>query len=264
MDQFPEAKFTTEGIAYYTFGQGRTTLMLVHGSFGSALMWQKLIPYFIQASFRVVALDLEGHGKSRNFDLTKSTMDSYANNIKSVLRSIGGQVVLVGHSMAGLLVLMVAAELAQIEKIVAIDPSPSKEIQGIGSTEGIPDIYNPIQAGMPADLQGMMTTMPDVDPLMFPMMAKMLGPESGTARRQRKMGISLPKEKLEAKQVLFLGAEYGDSLEFGISAASTKKMAQYYHKPYFEVAGASHPGMLLGKSSDEVAKKILEWLGNTI
>lgn len=264
MNQFPAPQFTPEGIAYYRFGRGQDTLLFVHGSFGSAMIWQRLIPHFVRAGFSAVALDLQGHGQSKNFELAKSGMDDYAENVKSVIRAIGNRPILVGHSMSGLVVLMVVADLPQITTAVAIDPSPTKEVQGTASASGIPDIYTAQEVGMPATPEEMMAVMPDIEPEMLEGMAAMLSFESGAARRQRKLGISIPKEKLDSKQILFLGAEHGDSLPFGIPAASTKAMAEYYRQPYFEVAGASHPGMLIGKSSDAVAKMILEWVRRAV
>lgn len=263
MDMFPSSQFTPEGIAYYSFGEGKTSLVLVHGSFGNAKMWQRIIPKLVQMNFQVVALDLQGHGESKKFELAKTTMDNYKENITSVVNTLSGNVVLIGHSMSGLSVLMAAIESDRIHRVISIDPSPSKEIQGSGNTEEIPDMYTPMQAGMPSDPEKMPQAMPDVDPQVFPMLAQMLGPESGAARRQRKLGISITKEKLDSKQVLFMGAELGNSLAFGISAESTRKMALYYNKPYVEIPKASHPGMLIGKSSEEVVGEIVKWISKT-
>lgn len=255
---FSNPTFTPEKIAYYSFGQGDKTLILVHGSFGSAMMWKMIIRGLV-GKFKVVALDLQGHGMSKEFDLAKTTMDDYANNIKSVASAIGGESILVGHSMSGLAVLM-AAKNGVSSTIVSIDPSPSMEVQGAKPSEGIADVYNAMDAGMPGTPEELMKAMPDVDPQMFPMMQKMLGAESGTARRQRKEGVSVSRESMDNKKVLFLGAEFGNSLKFGISAESTKKMATYYEKPYVEVAGASHPGMLVGKSSMKVVEEMSKFL----
>lgn len=255
---FSNPAFTPEKIAYYSFGQGEKTLILIHGSFGSAMMW-KMVIGGLMGKFKIVALDLQGHGMSREFDLAKTTMDDYANNIKSVASNIGGESVLVGHSMSGLIALM-AAKNGVSNTVISIDPSPSVEVQGKKSSEGITDVYNVMDAGMPGTLEELMKAMPDIDPQMFPMMQKMLGSESGVARRQRKEGISISKEDMYDKKVLFMGAELGNSLKFGISAESTKKMATYYEKPYVEVAGASHPGMLAGKSSMKVVEEITKFL----
>jgi len=255
---FNNPNFTSENIAYYTFGQGDKTLILVHGSFGSAMMW-KMVIRGLMGNFRIIALDLQGHGMSNNFNLSTTTMNDYVDNIASVAKIIEGESVLIGHSMSGLSVLMALAEGIS-DMAISIDPSPTMEIQGKKSSEGISDTYSAMDAGMPSSGEEMAKAMPDVDAQMFPSLQKMLGMEAGPARRQRKEGISISKESLENKKVLFLGAELGDSLPFGISAESTRKMAEYYQKPYVEIAGASHPGMLVGKSAMKVSEEIAKFL----
>jgi len=87
----------------------------------------------------------------------------------------------------------------------------------------------------------------------------MLGEESGKARRDRKRGISVPEGSISAP-LLIMGAELGDSLPFGISLESSRNMAEYYNADFFEVKGATHPGMLMGEHSGKVVAKLTSWL----
>ena len=90
-------------------------------------------------------------------------------------------------------------------------------------------------------------------------MKKMLRVESGVARSERKRGISVPKEKL-TQPLLFVGAEKGTSLPFGIGIEKMRNQAEYYKAPVVEIRGASHPGLLIGKHWKKSAKAIFGWL----
>ena len=151
-----------------------------------------------------------------------------------------------------------------IQALISIDPSPSLEVKGAGEEEkikAIPLVYNAMDAGMPTDPMEVMKAMPDIPKEMLMIMKDMLGPESGLARRDRKRGISVPRESLTVP-TLFIGAELGDSLPFGISLESTQKMADYYNAEFVEIKGASHPGIIMGVHAKETADKIDKWLTN--
>jgi len=90
-------------------------------------------------------------------------------------------------------------------------------------------------------------------------MKMMLGVESGVARSERKKGISVPKESLKAP-VLFIGAERGTSLPFGIGIELVRAQAAYYGAPVVEIQGATHPGLLIGKHWKKTAEAVVRWL----
>ena len=60
--------------------------------------------------------------------------------------------------------------------------------------------------------------------------------------------------------LFILGSGLGDSVEFGISGKSSKKMANYYEAEYYEVKNATHPGIIMGKYAGEAMEKIENWL----
>ena len=93
-------------------------------------------------------------------------MDDYVADIDLVINELGLEnPILIGHSLAGLLVLMHEKEFNKASKIISIDPSPSLEIQGVGNEEDIkkiPLVYNAMEAGMPADPMEAMKVLPDI------------------------------------------------------------------------------------------------------
>ena len=237
-------------------------LVLVHGSFGGFMMWQQIAHALVEKGFHIYALSLRGHKPNEEIDLGKVGMADYVDDIKLVTSELQlKNPVVIGHSMAGLLVLMYAKDNS-VSKVVAIDPSASAEVQGTVDPESIakiPDVYTSMDAGMPQDPMEAMRALPDVPKEVLMKMREMLGQESGKARRDRKKGISIPKGSITAP-ILFLGAELGKSVPFGISPESTEKMSAYYDGKVIIIKGASHPGMLVGKQSKEVAETISSWL----
>ena len=262
ISMFDEYEKTSTGIAYYSHGESREVAVMVHGSFGSAAMWGAYVQPLVDAGFRVLSLDLAGHGASDG-DVGTVDMDGYVQNIVDVVEAEDVQpALLVGHSMSGLTVLMAAVQ-GVASQVVAMDPSPSAEVQGRKSTDGIPDRYDAYDAGMPAEPASARAAIPDMTPEMLMSLKGMLGSDSGPARRQRKAGISIPKDILDEIQVLFVGAELGDSLPFGITADQTKAMASFYDKPVHIVDGATHPGILMGVHGDSAAARIVKFATET-
>lgn len=239
------------------------TLLFVHGSFGGYFMWRAIGETLAAAGFECAFLSLRGHKPNPEADLSKVGMEDYVQDIRDVIVALGlKSPVLIGHSMGGLLVLMYEKEFDGLAALISIDPSPSAEVQGRARDEDvlkIPLVYNAMDAGMPSDPMAAMKAMPDISKETLTQMKSMLGMESGLARRERKQGISVPKETLKAP-VLFIGGELGGSLAFGIPLASTKKMADYYAAEFLEIKGASHPGIIVGVKAHEVAEKIAAWL----
>lgn len=241
-----------------------TPLVFVHGSFGGYFMWEKIVSYLVGQGFATVAFSLRGHKPSGEADLSSLAMQDYVDDVETVVKELElGAHVVVGHSLGGLVALMYSAQHAQkVRACVAVDPSTTKEVSGEMSEEKvqeIPLVYTPAEAGMPKEPEKVMQALPDIPKEMLGKMKEMLGPESGAARRDRKRGISVPKESL-TMPLLMIGAELGGSVPFGITAASTKRMAEFYGADFAEVEGASHPGIVMGTHAGETAQAIAEWL----
>jgi len=233
-------------------------VILVHGSWGSSMMWMVYTTLLSQKGWSVYALDLRGHGTSEG-DVRGATMDDYVSDVRQVSAEYDlKQPIVIGHSM-GALVTLIYAATHSASAVVAIDPSPSKEVQGAGEKKDYPPAYSPMDAGMPAEAMEVMKAFPDIPQETLMKMKGMLGMESGVARSERKLGVSIPKEKL-LLPTLFVGAEHGESVPFGIGIKTARAMADYYEKEVVEIQGASHPGTLLGTHAMEAAEKIEAWM----
>ncbi len=254
MKIFTQVQKTMQGVA-------RGSVVLVHGSWGSSAMWMGYVQFLASKGWDVYAPDVRGHGKSEG-DVAGTTMDEYVQDVRQSIVEHGLDTpVVIGHSMGGLIALMYAATYGA-QAIVAIDPSPSKEVQGAGEKKEYPAKYSPMDAGMPAEVVEIMKALPDIPQEKLMPMKDMLGMESGVARSERKLGISVPKEKLQMP-TLFVGGELGESVPFGIGIKTAQAMAKYYGAPVIEIQGATHPGILIGDHAMEAVQKIEEWLATS-
>lgn len=243
-------------------GEMKADIVLVHGSWGGAWMWQKYLPILTNHGFAAHALSLRGHGESEG-TVVGAHMDDYVEDVRTVVDALGIEnPIVMGHSMGGCVVLMYAKAYGA-RAVVAVDASPSLEVMGEGKEMTYPESYLPKDAGMPTDPQEVMKALPDIPKEMLMNLQSMLGPESGVARSDRKRGISIPKESL-TMPLLFIGAEFGKSVPFGIAGEVAEKFAQYYGGEFFPAQGATHPGVLIGEHAPTIAEHIAAWLDGVV
>ncbi len=89
-------------------GKGPRTVILVHGYTCDETTWTEQVPA-LEKQYRVVTLDLPGHGKSDSPKDGQLSMDLFARAIEAVRAEVNAErVVLVGHSMGTPVVLRYA------------------------------------------------------------------------------------------------------------------------------------------------------------
>jgi pimeloyl-ACP methyl ester carboxylesterase len=95
-----KSKFAAFGgvkVHYNDVGKGKNALVFVHGWTCSADFWRQSVDEF--PNYRVVALDLPGHGMSDK-PRADYSMEYFAKSVEAVLKDAGiKKAVLVGHSM---------------------------------------------------------------------------------------------------------------------------------------------------------------------
>lgn len=104
-------------IHFHAEGRGSPAIVFIHCLSCDGSDWDRQVPVFAK-SRRVVVLDLAGHGKSGG-DRAAWTMKAFAGDVKTVVEALHlRRVVLVGHSMGGI----VALEAARImpERVAAV------------------------------------------------------------------------------------------------------------------------------------------------
>ncbi|GAA3444102.1 alpha/beta fold hydrolase [Planomonospora venezuelensis] len=103
------------------WGSGDRVAVLIHGIMASSLCWWRVGPVLAERGYRVVAVDLPGHGDSpRSADPADYTPEALA---ASVLESVPAAPELaVGHSLGGL-VLGLAVERLRPGRAIYSDPA---------------------------------------------------------------------------------------------------------------------------------------------
>lgn len=94
-----------------------TSYVLIHGSWHGGWCWEKVVPLLERAGHEVEAPDLPGHGNDET-PISEISLHSYADRVCQVLDAHFEPVILVGHSMGGV-VISQAAEYRP-EKIKAL------------------------------------------------------------------------------------------------------------------------------------------------
>src|SRR5689334_22537641 len=100
------ALFKKDKVTFSDTGKGRVVVLL-HGFLGSHEIWKDTIDD-LSKSYRVIAIDLPGHGNTANFGYAHS-MELMAKCVKTVMDFLKvKKYVIIGHSMGGYVALAFA------------------------------------------------------------------------------------------------------------------------------------------------------------
>lgn len=98
--------------SYIDSGKGNETLLFIHGFCGSHEYWEKVIPK-LKEKYRVIALDLRGHGGNDTNEASFSIED-LAGDVATFLEDKNiDQVYLFGHSLGGYITLAFAEQFKE-------------------------------------------------------------------------------------------------------------------------------------------------------
>jgi pimeloyl-ACP methyl ester carboxylesterase len=92
---------SVDGVAIHSTvrGSGPRTIVFVHGWTCDESSWREQVPFF-EKNYRVITLDLPGHGKSGSPKSGPLSMEFFAKSIEAVrVEAKASKIVLVGHSM---------------------------------------------------------------------------------------------------------------------------------------------------------------------
>jgi non-heme chloroperoxidase len=132
-------------------GGSKRPLLFVHGAFTAAWCWtEHFLPYFAKQGFRACAVSLSGHGSSSGRErLDWLSIGDYVNDLEQAVAAIGGDPIIIGHSMGGF-VLQKYLEHAAAPGVVLMASVPPT---GLLSSSITLAFSNP---GMFADVNSMM------------------------------------------------------------------------------------------------------------
>lgn len=90
-----------------------TNFLLIHGAMRGAWLWDKLMPLLMKGGANPIAIDLPGHGY-RTSEGSFATMSTYIDDVIQFIRKENlKDLVLVGHSMSGIVISKVAEEVPE-------------------------------------------------------------------------------------------------------------------------------------------------------
>ncbi|WP_461093073.1 alpha/beta fold hydrolase [Spirosoma gilvum] len=114
------------------------TFVLVHGAWQAPYAWQSVKDQLVQQGQNVVVVELPGHGTDNTLPITLS-MDVYRDKVVGAINALSDNVILVGHSMGGMVVSAVAEKIpSRIDKLVYVGaflPANGQSLLALASTD---------------------------------------------------------------------------------------------------------------------------------
>lgn len=144
-------------ISYYEYGQGDKTLVFVHGWSCDSRYWNEQVEYFSK-DYRVITIDMAGHGNSGS-DRDRFTIDAFGQDVAAVLETANVQrAVLIGHSMAGSVIMKAAA--LKPNKVLAVVGIDTMQDMGRKVTDEEKAMYlNPMKEDFKKNAQSFVRSM---------------------------------------------------------------------------------------------------------
>jgi pimeloyl-ACP methyl ester carboxylesterase len=116
-----------------------STYLLVHGAWHSGQAWERVVPLLTSAGHRVLAPSLTGHGDKAQLLSREVGLDTHVDDIVGlIVEQDLTEVILVGHSYAGLVISAVAnqvpeqiAELVFLDAMVPVDGETAVDVMPV-------------------------------------------------------------------------------------------------------------------------------------
>jgi pimeloyl-ACP methyl ester carboxylesterase len=130
-------------ISYSVQGEGEPALVFVHGWSCNRTFWRLQVPYF-EKKYRVVTLDLAGHGESGK-ERTVYSMRSFGEDVAAVVQAVNApKVILIGHSMGGP-VIIAAGEIIPDKVIALVGIDTMQDFEEAYTPEQVEEIVKPFK-----------------------------------------------------------------------------------------------------------------------
>lgn len=114
------------------------TFVLVHGAWMAPYAWDKVAAELTKSGAKVIVVQLPGHGSDKT-NPAQLTLDVYKNVVLDAVNKASGKVILVGHSLAGMVISEVAEAVpAKIEKLVYVGaylPANGQSLLDLANTD---------------------------------------------------------------------------------------------------------------------------------
>ncbi len=112
--------------------------VLVHGAWQAPYVWDSVKTTLIKEGNNVTVVELPGHGSDQTVPST-ITLNLYVTTVLNAISQINGKVILVGHSLGGMIISSVAEQIpTKIEKLVYLSaylPTSGQSLLALASTD---------------------------------------------------------------------------------------------------------------------------------
>ena len=106
-------------------------ILFLHGGGQTRQSWSAALGEAVRRGYRAVSLDLRGHGDSDWSSEGHYSLDRFTADVREVIKYIGGEPVLVGASLGGLISIPIAASVPPPARaLVLVDVTPRIEMKG--------------------------------------------------------------------------------------------------------------------------------------
>ena len=123
----PQISCNSINIYYETYGEG-SSLLFIHGLGSSTADWKAQIDYFTP-NYKVIALDLRGHGQSDK-PLENYSITLFADDVACLIKKLNIQPTnIVGISLGGMIAMQLAVNKPELLKSLIVVNSPSEFLQ---------------------------------------------------------------------------------------------------------------------------------------
>jgi pimeloyl-ACP methyl ester carboxylesterase len=107
------------------------TLLFLHGSGQTRQSWGSALQKAAKRGYRAVSLDLRGHGDSDWAPDGTYTLDGFTADVRQAIEYLGGEPIVVGASLGGIVGLLIAAAPPPaLRALVLVDITPRVEMSG--------------------------------------------------------------------------------------------------------------------------------------
>lgn len=234
-------------------------LLFVHGYFGRAIAFERMMAWFASRGHFCCAPDLRGHGDSLpDCDLGRVSIHDYADDVAKVARAMDRPII-VGHSMGGLIAQLVATRNCT-RAIALLAPAPPRGIPVISLKLAMAQIrYMPaIIASRPvtpgrSDLRALVVNrVPEREQ---DGVLDMLVPDSGRAGWEMSI-VGVPVDRAQVKVPALVIA--GDADLF-IPLSRARRVAARYDAPLRVAPGRGHM-LIIEPGYEQLCEWIAEWM----
>lgn len=226
----------------------RRPLLFVHGECAGSWAWERFLGYFAGRGWEGHALNLQNHFWSQTVDPADLSFDTYTDDVVAALERLGPSTVAVGHGLGGLLALK-AAERHPIAGLILLSSELPKELRAparLHELREVPLAYGKAAIGwdiLPEKIQRENKDLSLADVLRIHHLLGQKPRESGTARRQVLVGVSVDRRAVEGVPRLVIGA----GLDRQVPEDDSHRLATWLEAEYEPFGAHSHFGLILGE-----------------